>query len=172
MKISNLIRNSIAVLALFAAVSCNSDAPERTDCHVDYSIRILPNQDLLDVADLTVTYIVNGEEKTEPITGTWSNEISYNTFPSEGGFYVTRSFKKDATLTKDSYYFSLKYETVKNIVDSKGNIISSDANSRGEVASNDVAKDNVKDFIKDKYVALSIRFVMVEKDGTIVFSAY
>ena len=151
--------------------SCNSDAPERTDHHVDYSIELTANDDLLSVTDITVSYILGGEEKTEAVTTSpWTKTITYSDFPCIGGIIVKSSFKKDAPLNKDKYTFLFTYQTDKNVVDTKGNIVSKDSNSRGSVHSEGVGKENVKAYINRDQTMVKALFSMEAKDGTIVFS--
>lgn len=162
---------SLSILLGMSMASCNSDAPERTDHHVVYSIELTVNDDLLSVADISVSYVLGGEEKTEAVTTSpWTKTITYSEFPCIGGIIVKRSFKNGATLDKDKYDFIFTYQTDKNIVDAKGNIVSKDSNSRGSVHSEGVDKENVKAYINRDQTMVKALFSMEAKDGTIVFS--
>lgn len=162
---------SIFILLGIGMTSCNSDAPEATNHHVDYTITLTANEDLLSVADITVSYFLGGEEKTEAVTtSTWTKTITYSDFPCIGGIIVKRSFKKNVVLDKSEYNFLFSYQTEKNIVDVKGNIISKDSNSSGSIYSEGVEKNNVEAYIKTDYTMVKALFSMQAKDGTIVFS--
>ncbi len=169
-----MIKHILASLFLLLGIcmtSCNSDAPESTDHHVDYTITLTANEDLLSVADITVSYVLGGEEKTEAVTTSpWTKTITYSDFPCIGGITVTRSFKKDVTLDKDKYTFLFTYQTEKCVVDAKGNIVSKDSNSSGRVYSKNVDKDKVESYINRDKTMVKALFSMQAKDGTIVFS--
>ncbi len=169
-----MVKNVLVSLSLLLGVcmvSCNSDAPESTDHHVDYTITLTTNEDFLSVADITISYYLGGEEKVEAVTTSpWAKTITYSDFPCIGGIIVKRSFKKGVTLDKDKYDFLFTYQTDKNIVNSKGNIISKDSNSRGRIYIEGVDKDEVETYIKTDYTMVRALFSMQAKDGTIVFS--
>ncbi len=169
-----MIKHIIASLSLLLGISmtsCNSDAPERTDHHVDYTITLTANEDLLSVADITVSYYLGGEEKIEAVTTSpWTKTITYSDFPCIGGIIVKRSFKNGVTLDKDKYDFLFTYQTDKIIVDAKGTIVSKDSNSSGRVYTEGVEKDKVETYIKTDYTMVQALFSMQAKDGTIVFS--
>ncbi len=165
------IFTSLSLLLGFCMVSCNSDAPESTDHHVDYTITLTANEDLLSVADITVSYYLGGEEKVEAVTTSpWTKTITYSNFPCIGGIIVKRSFKSGVVLDKDKYDFLFSYQTDKNIVDAKGNIVSKDSNSSGSIHTEGVGKDNVEAFINRDKTMVKALFSMQAQDGTIVFS--
>lgn len=170
MKIRNLLLATFAAISL-ATSSCNSDEPEKTDYHVNYTMGVTVNEDLLAVADITVSYIVNDEEKTEAVTSTqWSKTVSYSNFPCKGGMIVKRSFKKDVALDKETYDFKLGYRTVKAVVDQNDNVISEDSRSSGSIESSGISKNRVESYIKTDYTVVQALFTMQAKDGTIAFS--
>lgn len=169
-----MIKHILASLSLLLGIcmtSCNSDAPESTDHHVDYTITLTANEDLLSVADITVSYVLGGEEKTEAVTTSpWTKTITYSDFPCIGGIIVKSSFKKDAPLNKDKYTFLFTYQTDKNVVDTKGNIVSKDSNSSGRVYSESVDKNKVETYINRNQTLVKALFSMEAKEGTIAFS--
>lgn len=162
---------SLSILLGMSMTSCNSDAPESTDHHVDYTITLTANEDLLSVADITVSYVLGGEEKTEAVTTSpWTKTITYSDFPCIGGIIVKSSFKKDAPLNKDKYTFLFTYQTDKNVVDTKGNIVSKDSNSSGRVYAESVDKNKVEAYINRNQTLVKALFSMEAKEGTIAFS--
>lgn len=100
---SNCQLQKVLCLSLFVCVSlflasCGDDSnsnPEKDVKSASTKASLVISQDLLDIADLTITYIdETGVSKTEPLNATtWNKTITQSKFPAKFSFQLSGTVK-------------------------------------------------------------------------------
>ena len=129
---------SFAVLAAvslvsFSFTSCGDDEEEGGDTPADVQnpksamafYEFGASQDMVDVLDITISYVDNGEIKTEKMTSTtWSATAKGDVLPATFGYKIHMKVKDNADFSKGSFDFITRtYSTQYAVYDKKGNRI-------------------------------------------------
>lgn len=104
---SKVVMGCLMVAAVLTA--CSKDNDQKTDekggaAKADMAYWFDVNEELLGVADITVSYYYNNNLYTEQMTTThWERHGSLQTFPGKLGYSVEMTKKAGLEKTKDSY---------------------------------------------------------------------
>lgn len=111
---SKVMVGCLMMAAMFTACSKDSEnldkdnKPAKAVMSYWYDV----NDELLEVADITVSYYYNNNLNTEKMTTQhWERNGSLQTFPGKLGYSVKMTLKEGVELTKDSYRLSYGVNT-------------------------------------------------------------
>lgn len=105
------------------------------------------SNDLLEVADITITYYENNEAKTEKMTSTTWDKKATNKVPGKIGFSVAFAMKSGYTPTRDSYFLSYGCEDVMIVALNYGDGQNMGATVDSETEYDEVTKENIEKFL-------------------------
>lgn len=106
----------VMMISTVSMVSCGDDDEDAVEemaivsATAPYHFEV--SNDLLEVADITITYYENNEEKTEKMTSTTWEKKATNKVPGKIGFSVAFAMKSGYTPTRDTYVLSYGCEDV------------------------------------------------------------
>lgn len=106
----------VMMISTVSMVSCGDDdetaVEEKVIVSATAPYHFEVSNDLLEVADITITYYENNEEKTEKMTSTTWEKKATNKVPGKIGFSVAFAMKSEYTPTRDTYILSYGCEDV------------------------------------------------------------
>ena len=120
-------------LVSFSFTSCGDDEEEGGDTPAEgknpksamASYKFEASQDMIDLLDITISYVDKGEIKTEKMTSTtWSATAKGDVLPATFGYKIHMKVKDNADFSKGSFDFITNtYSTPYAVYDEKGNRI-------------------------------------------------
>ena len=109
-KLQRILYVFMAIIAISLTTGCSNDdeneggSEKKVVKSASYTISLTYPEDQLSLFDMKVEYTTpSGEKVSEPITGTWSKTLEFNSFPSTSSIVVTQTLKEGVTLTKETY---------------------------------------------------------------------